>query len=783
MYFDILELKAVEDPQRRGYSFEHAVRELLPWDLRPPIAARARSEQFDAIFQWAGSQYIVEAKAKKGRIDLGSSDWEDFELKVRRRPHCIGLFLSLFDVDQNIVSRAMNLNESGSTIVLIFGSTWDDLEEHHVDFQEYLRYLVFNARTNHRPDETNFHRYLAWANDTGIFLDRVNSSLKKFSAPFVRRYRHPKHDAIYVTRQIDKFITDITRELAPRTLMDKTKRKAANGQLVETQRAAPKQFCIIKDYSGSGKTTLGVQIVGEKERYFGFGAAARQSNIDCHEEVLSSIGPNYGLRALIHLNKPVIFFVNSLDEAGFMPGKRDEVLSIIKSLYRLNESARRIGLIAFPICFVFTVRFEYWRDWESVFEGLNSHQASRRFSYFTHDETIEALNKYSETYDFSIAGLLNEESLRVLSHPFNMLIFAEANEYHGKVAAVEVLSETVLSLYFDRKKEELLKRPTVSFDAIKFMRLCSELAAQVVLRASNSVSISDLHKLVLGLDRSLEYHVNQILQTILSEQIIVRDSENTDTYRFRHIRFIEYLLAYFLADELSRKPDVQYLTELVDRYFKGDFASIYNVHEFLRSIRTREFPALKGVLLDYYGSSVKYTTRLLNLSRIKIGEGETLPERELAIVARSVATGDEEICWESFFVLAAKNNAVPREKVNNAFVAAWRTSANGRNKMQRKKLIRKMADLGWLLEEVVVLSVFNSENYDEWLSLFDEADRKKLIRSLLEIWNERDGAAALKKLVDRKVVGFEETRRVIALVVEKRNYPRGEMVVGEVDRC
>ena len=95
-------LRAVTDDAQRGYKFEQIIRELLPWDIKPPVSMVGDSEQLDSIFVWKNQAFVVESKAKKKVITAGSHDWEDFELKIRRRNHtATGLFCSLFPINKS----------------------------------------------------------------------------------------------------------------------------------------------------------------------------------------------------------------------------------------------------------------------------------------------------------------------------------------------------------------------------------------------------------------------------------------------------------------------------------------------------------------------------------------------------------------------------------------------------------------------------------------------------------------------------------------------------------
>jgi hypothetical protein len=101
---------------------------------------------------------------------------------------------------------------------------------------------------------------------------------------------------------------------------------------------------------------------------------------------------------------------------------------MFKILGELNQLASRMRLLTFPVGFVFTVREEYWRDWESIFEGQRAKVVKNTFSEFNHHELDQALGKYSTTYSYFPISRPSHETRRVLSIPFNLLVFSEANE-------------------------------------------------------------------------------------------------------------------------------------------------------------------------------------------------------------------------------------------------------------------------------------------------------------------------------------------------------------------
>jgi len=62
IYKQIRDLRKVPDKVQKGYLFEQIMREIHPWDFKPPIAYTAPSEQLDGVFTWKGITFIIEAK-------------------------------------------------------------------------------------------------------------------------------------------------------------------------------------------------------------------------------------------------------------------------------------------------------------------------------------------------------------------------------------------------------------------------------------------------------------------------------------------------------------------------------------------------------------------------------------------------------------------------------------------------------------------------------------------------------------------------------------------------
>ncbi len=281
--------------------------------------------------------------------------------------------------------------------------------------------MIFHAKATHlaRPPKAEVIKKWRW--DREQTSAKIGTTAQSASTTFLRRHRLDSHRMIYIDRDIDARINELVSPLRPSRLA--IDRKSAKHGAIEFthQRSRPKQLAIIKDLSGSGKTTLAVQIALQRDRYYGICRAALEPDIDKIGEYLSAIGPDFALQELSIVDKPVVYVTDSLDEAVTLPHKKREVRALIESLKDLNEVASRFDLIGFPILIIFTIRDDFWREWESLFEGREAATFTRRFSYFTPFETERAIKTYSAAYEYEIAGDIGETASKVLSHPFTQL--------------------------------------------------------------------------------------------------------------------------------------------------------------------------------------------------------------------------------------------------------------------------------------------------------------------------------------------------------------------------
>ena len=115
-------MKSERNDINRGRLFE-ALKEIMPWDHCPPVVMSPESEQLDGVFIHQGATFLIESKAVKSAFTPGTTEWEDFELKLwkRERQNVIGLFCSLFPVIEKTIEQAEFLNETGIKTIIISG--------------------------------------------------------------------------------------------------------------------------------------------------------------------------------------------------------------------------------------------------------------------------------------------------------------------------------------------------------------------------------------------------------------------------------------------------------------------------------------------------------------------------------------------------------------------------------------------------------------------------------------------------------------------------------------
>jgi hypothetical protein len=731
---------------------------------------RREGEQIDAVFEWRGRQFLMEAKAKRETIDRGSHDWEDFELKVRKREGgVVGLYCSLGAVAESVMEAATQLNRSGSPTIVLSGDLWDDLHENAFPLSDVLRYMLLHVRADFKATPPPIDRVRNWLYERDSTIATVEGICQRQSALYLRRHKLDRHRELYVEREIDRDLIRAVESLRPSSLSRLSKRKTRkDGDGFVVQRDIPPQISIVRDASGAGKTTLAVQLALGGQTHFAVVHAALEPEIDRLDVLLDSVGPDHGLQSLVAADRPLMLVIDSLDEARAIPTKHQEVLSLLKTLDDLNRSTDNASLLCFPVMLVFTVREDYWERWATLFEGRNTVSFRKHFSRFSKAQMPNALEKYYTVYDYRLVSPPSQDAQDILAVPFNLQVFSEANKHFGSVSAVESLPQNVLSLYFARKREDVLRRGVHGLGSATFMLVCASLG---MLAARNG---NDLQRLaVLDTIRDvaplLEAVAEDVILALLSDQILVRNTEAATSFRVRHSRFVEYLAAYYVVHTFSRSGDTARVDALTDELFASPVVSMFRVHECVRFIAGSEFPAAAEPLIAYYATSNKYMSSNLGRLRAEIAYGGATSAADLALIFRATADQSPQVTWDVLFVLAAKTNGQSLERIVDAFVIAWARNAA---RADRWKLLAKIGERGAILNERIVKSVVESAVPREWEVflgyVLDLPDRE-----WFATWWCDAGGADVEALP--RDAEWEHVRLLLSVARENRPYVKGDI--------
>ena len=523
-YEQIIELYNETDRQKRGYAFEQIVREIQPWSHKPPVSAVGKGEQLDGVFEWENNIFLVEAKAKESKILQGSKDWEDFELKIRRRnKSVVGLFLSLYDVDNSIIERCKSMNQEGYRIFVIYGNLWEKLVSEPIGFELIIRYLLIYSRINYIPTVNSIKEVKDWFFRTEDILKNYNDICIKYSSPFLRRFKMDQHESLYVKRETDNKLESYLMNLYPKALSREKKIKTftsnTNVKIYETDRLTPPQIIIIRDVCGAGKTTFAIENALNETKYISFSKSASEQNIDIElVAFLENLGQDYGLLELYEINRPIIAVIDSLDESQRITNKYPEIKSIISFVSHLNTVSKKYGFYAFPIAIVFTIREEYWRDWEALFEGQNVKHFFKTLSEYNETEFALALKKYQQVYRYNICNKLSKSDISVLSNPLNLYIFSETYKYSGNITISEVFTANVLHNYFKNKSEEVMKRGITYLTPRVFLDICERFLCLCVYNSLN-LNRNDFYNCIKHEFKLFDPYTDEIIRLYESESI------------------------------------------------------------------------------------------------------------------------------------------------------------------------------------------------------------------------------------------------------------------------
>ena len=762
------------DKSERGYLFESLIREIQPWDRRPPIVMSPQSEQLDGVFEYKGNLFIIESKAVDKILTPGSKEWEDFELKIRKRQGhgIIGLFCSLNDVSDELVKTANSLNKEGFSNILIYGNNWEQLYNANFEFCHFLEFMILNARIKRIASVNNLTKVKKWYFDKENISNHFTSICEKHSSIFIRRFKHEKHEQIFVSRKISKSINAHIENFKP-SILKRTKNDSLS------------QLVILRDLSGSGKTTTAIDYILNNNISFCFGYSANQIELDVFfENFISKIEySDFGLRELAALDKPLVFIIDSLDEVkkSELHQKRKEIYALIRRVEELNKIAITQKLIKFPVLLLFTVRDDYWHDWDESFDGREVYDLKNRLTIFTENELKEAIDKYSKAYHFKIDNVLSQESINILSTPINLEIFSLANSFNGNITIDSIWEGELLSKFFKRKFENIQSKHYIeNFKEVTYIKILIKTANRLIFKKELSFDVVDIISIINDYFDHLKAFSEDIIKLLTSEQILISNPKFQNKLQFKYTRFVEYLIALDIIENIKSGYDLN----SIDSYIQSIYTShILNTHTVLKNIRTicrqSEYYEIGQEIMDYYQTSETYLNNFLPKLRCDISLGIKTQEQEIKQLISKTYSQNPKINWDIFFIICAKKNNQTKEHILSAFISAWEANSDEKYKVRRWRLIDKLASLTKLIINETVLNIlFKDSIYKDW-----EVYLGKILEfspdlrdEFFDLWNQIDGSSLLLVLMSRKPNDWIYVKRLLIIVLENKSYIIGDFL-------
>lgn len=778
---EILNLRNETRDQRRGLLFEQYFRDLVPTDDNKPAQSvkTDEGEQFDAVWRWKNQIYIAECKAKKEPIRAASHDWEDFALKIRSRDKhsVIYVFCPLFPIHSSIHDKAKDLVKNGSFVIILEGQFWDDLYKSCLSITDVLDYMSFFgvARLSTTPPKLSVIE--KWKYDITHISQEFTKISLHYSSEMHRRFKFPDHEDIYVTRDIDKQIKQIVRELSPRAM--------------KKDKEPPIQICLIRDYSGSGKTTSSIHMSLINDTYIGVGMTANEESIyekfKSFFEYLGKEDGDYGIKKLIRIKKPIVYVVDSLDEASGLPGKKEEVKSIINFIdnpnkksneFDLNKKAREYDLLVYPVLVVFTIREDYWRDWEAIFEGRNKRELLKQLTCYNDKEFDIALKKHMDYYGYTITNRLSAESKEVLSRPINLSIFSQTNHHVGQINVSEIWECSVLSNFFKRKLDNMEKRCIPNFRATVFMNLLSEIAYAVISNRNPIIENAIISRIIDNQYRIYSPFYDEIIQVFLSELILVKDKVDMSGFRFRYLRFLDYLMAYYCLYTVSKYNSIRLLDQLLKTIYDSNIVLMFNIHEDMVYICKEKYPELTEKLNDYYSVNEFYMTHKISGLRCDLAMNIKINNDDIELILRNISRRNPKLMVEAFFVIAAKPCEQSDNVIINTFVSAFKA---GDNISGQYKMIKKLTNKGLLCNEKVLRCLLLSDfprNWETYLGGIIETMGGNYNR-FVNLWKQVEGIVILDNLMNQSPSeDWSQVQKLLDIILTGKKY-----ILGDVSVC
>ncbi|MGI5233481.1 caspase, EACC1-associated type [Actinoallomurus sp. CA-142502] len=528
---------------------------------------------------------------------------------------------------------------------------------------------------------------------------------RRASAAFLRRNKLPNHQLIYVRRALDRDLATVTRAVAPGALERLTRRRTFRHRGEQAvDRDVPPQIVLVLDPPGSGKTMLATQLALADEAFFCVARTADDPGVHELNEVLRDLGGKDPLDLLVETGMPLVYVVDGLDEAD-NPESRRAIVQLLKTLGKLNAAADRRRLLAFPVLLVFTARDDTWERWISVFEGRSVVRFKDRLARFSDEELGQALTRYSEAYQYSLVGSRTPDGTEALSVPFNLRVLSEAYEFQGPVRFGDALGENVLQQYFERRRSNIAAQGISGLTATVFMELAGDLALAAVRTPEARIPEQTALRLIAERSPRLRGNEREVLGLLIAEQLLRHDG--TGALRFRYPAFIEYLVALTAV----RSPGLDRLEEVTEKVAAAPEVSSAAVRRNVRSLARSMPPEVARQANTVYTTSPTYVTANLTTFRSDLGRGTVTAAEDLETIHRTIGRMSPADAWEAFFVVVAKPNGQPADRVVYAFGHAW--DKNSR-RPDRWRLLEKIGERRVLTDDEVVERIAGSRRPREW---------------------------------------------------------------------
>ncbi|MFZ0421244.1 MAG: hypothetical protein WAL80_00030 [Xanthobacteraceae bacterium] len=227
-------------------------------------------------------------------------------------------------------------------------------------------------------------------------------------------------------------------------------------------------------------------------------------------------------------------------------------------------------------------------------------------------------------------------------------------------------------------------------------------------------------------------------------------------------------MAYYIAKELASAVEDTALDAYTKRIFGSNFMSIYYVHDFIKNISETYFLDLRPRLDAYYSKDTEYMKRLVISKRSELANGGHTDAGDLDTIHLSMVNVNSDLCWDAFFVIAARPNNKERKNIIEAFELAW-DSNDGRP--DRWKIITKLDWHKLLLAEAVLTRILVSKDPKEWEVYLEQISNSEDLKDFPDAWLSLGGQRVCSTF--KIEPEWENVIRILEYATDGKAYPKG----------